>query len=105
MKPVHRVGRDRVFPSEEAREMKTKLLVVLMLAGSSLFAGPHVFIGFGVAPAPVAVYAPPPAPLASASSKPSKIKTRMARRVSTCDSPVSMQASAIVVGDWIHDRT
>lgn len=46
--------------------MKTKLLVVLMLAGSSLFAGPHVFVGFGVAPAPVAVYAPPPAPLAYA---------------------------------------
>ena len=46
--------------------MKAKLLLALMLAGSSLFAGPHVFVGFGVAPAPVAVYAPPPAPLAYA---------------------------------------
>jgi hypothetical protein len=27
--------------------MKTKLLAVLFLAGSSLFAGPRVFVGFG----------------------------------------------------------
>ena len=42
--------------------MKTKLLVFLMLAGSSLVAGPRFYVGFGVAPPPVAVYAPPPAP-------------------------------------------
>src|SRR5262245_222544 len=29
----------------------------------------------------------------------------MARLVSIWDSPVSMLASAIVVGDWMHDRT
>jgi WXXGXW repeat (2 copies) len=45
--------------------MKTKLLALLFVAGSSLFAGPHVFIGVGYgpgyyAPAPVAVYGPPP---------------------------------------------
>lgn len=48
--------------------MKTKLLAVLILAGSSIYAGPRVFIGFGggyVAPAPVVAYAPPPAPLAA----------------------------------------
>src|SRR5579859_5541570 len=40
--------------------MSTRLLILLVLvAGGSLFAGPHVFIGFGV-PAPVAVYGPPP---------------------------------------------
>ena len=43
--------------------MKTKLIATLMLAGSSLFAGPRVFFGAGVgvpiAPAPVVV-APAP---------------------------------------------
>jgi hypothetical protein len=52
--------------------MKTKLLALLLLAGScSLFAGPRVFVGVGfgggyvVAPPPppvVTYYAPPPAP-------------------------------------------
>ncbi len=40
--------------------MKTKLMVLLLLAGSSVFAAPRVFVGIGVgAPAPVAAYAPP----------------------------------------------
>ena len=47
--------------------MKTKLLAILLLAGSSMFAGPRVSIGFGVGvyappPPPVAYYAPPPVP-------------------------------------------
>jgi hypothetical protein len=47
--------------------MKTKLLALLLVAGGSLFAGSHVFIGLGAGygagyypPAPVAVYGPPP---------------------------------------------
>jgi WXXGXW repeat (2 copies) len=47
--------------------MKTKLLVILLLAGGSLFAAPRVFVGIGVGgyggPAPIVAYAPPPAPL------------------------------------------
>jgi hypothetical protein len=46
--------------------MKTKLLALLLLAGSTTFAGARVFVGVGfgyAAPAPVAVYAPPPAPV------------------------------------------
>jgi WXXGXW repeat (2 copies) len=40
--------------------MKSKLLAVLLLAGSSLFAAPAVVVGVGVgAPAPVVAYAPP----------------------------------------------
>ena len=45
--------------------MKTKLIATMMLAGSSLFAGPRVFFGVGVgvpvvpAPAPVVAYATP----------------------------------------------
>ena len=52
--------------------MKTKLLGLMLLAGSSLFAGPRVFFGFSVGggpryyapppPPPVAYYAPPVAP-------------------------------------------
>lgn len=47
--------------------MKAKLLAVLLLAGSSLFAAPRVFVGIGVGgyvgPAPVAAYvAPYPGP-------------------------------------------
>jgi hypothetical protein len=50
-------------PPEEAEKMKNKLLVLLFLAGSSLFAGPRFFVGFGVgpryyAPAPVYAYGP-----------------------------------------------
>jgi len=42
--------------------MKSKLFAVLLLAGTSLFAGPRFAIGFGFgyAPAPVRVYAAPP---------------------------------------------
>jgi hypothetical protein len=46
--------------------MKGKLLALFLLAGSTMFAGPHFGIGIGfgyVAPPPVAVYAPPPAPV------------------------------------------
>ena len=49
--------------------MKTKLLVLLLLAGGSVFARTHVFLGFGVgAPAPVygyypGYYPPPPPPV------------------------------------------
>ena len=47
--------------------MKSKLLAVLLFAGSAVFAGPRVFVGvgFGYPAAPVAYYAPPPAPLAA----------------------------------------
>ncbi len=45
--------------------MKSKLVALLFLAGTTVFAGPRFFFGVGVgyAPAPVAVYAPPPAPI------------------------------------------
>jgi hypothetical protein len=50
--------------------MKTKLIGILLLAGSSLFARSHVSVsvGFGPSygyyePAPVVVYAPPPPPV------------------------------------------
>ena len=52
--------------------MKTKLIGILLLAGSSLFARSHVSVsvGFGpsygygyYSPAPVVVYAPPPPPV------------------------------------------
>jgi hypothetical protein len=50
--------------------MKTKLLALILLAGGSLFARPHVFVGVGVGgfgygyyaappPAPIVAYAPP----------------------------------------------
>jgi len=50
--------------------MKTKLLAILLLAGSSVFAGPRVFFGVGFGggyyapppPAPVVSYYVPPAP-------------------------------------------
>ena len=46
--------------------MKTKLLAAVLLAGSSLFAAPGVFVGVGVggypAPPPVVAYAQPPCP-------------------------------------------
>ena len=48
--------------------MKTKLIVLALLAASSLLAQPRFYVGarFGYrAPAPVAVYAAPPAPLAA----------------------------------------
>lgn len=40
--------------------MKTKLLVLLLMAGSSLFAGSHVFFGIGVGGYGYGYYAPPP---------------------------------------------
>jgi len=49
--------------------MKTKLLVLLLMAGSSMFAATHFSFGVSVggypyyAPRPVAVYAAPPAPV------------------------------------------
>jgi hypothetical protein len=52
--------------------MKSKLLALFLLAGSSMFAGTHFFFGVGVggpgyyAPAPVVTYAPPPPPVAYA---------------------------------------
>ena len=49
----------------EEDDMKTKLLALVFLAGTGLFAQPRAFLGarFGYAPAPVAVYAAPPAPM------------------------------------------
>ncbi len=46
--------------------MKTKLLALVLLAGSSLFARPHVFFGIGVGG-----YGPPPRPVAVAYVPPS----------------------------------
>jgi hypothetical protein len=45
---------------QETTKMKTKLIATLMLAGSSLFAGPRIAFGVNVAVpvAPVAVVAP-----------------------------------------------
>src|SRR5579863_10372112 len=45
-----------------ARLMKAKWLVLLLLTGSSLFAGPRVFIGVGVGGFGYGYYAPPPPP-------------------------------------------
>jgi hypothetical protein len=43
--------------------MKRKLMVLFLLAGSSMFAGTRFLVGFGV-PAPVVTYAPAyPAPV------------------------------------------
>jgi hypothetical protein len=46
--------------------MKTKLIALALLAGSSLFAQVRFYAGarIGYAPAPVIMYAAPPAPLA-----------------------------------------
>ena len=47
----------------EETDMKSKLLALMFLAGTAtMFAGPRVVVGvgFGYAPAPVAVYAAPP---------------------------------------------
>ena len=48
--------------------MKTKLLAILLLAGSAALAGPRFFVGVRVggyypAPPPVVAYAPMPAPV------------------------------------------
>jgi hypothetical protein len=42
--------------------MKTKLLTVLLLAGSSLFAAPAVVVGVGIGGYGPGYYAPPPPP-------------------------------------------
>jgi len=42
--------------------MKSKLLALLLVAGSSAFAGTHVFFGVGVGPTVGYVAAPPPPP-------------------------------------------
>jgi hypothetical protein len=45
--------------------MKTRILVLLLLAGSSMFAATRVFVGIGVGGgygAPYGYYAPPPPP-------------------------------------------
>jgi hypothetical protein len=58
-------NRDR---GKEEDEMKTKLMALLLLAGSALMAGPRVFVGVGAgyaAPAPVYAYGPMPAPVYS----------------------------------------
>jgi hypothetical protein len=46
----------------EERLVKTKLLALLFLIGSSAFAGPRFFVGFGVGPAYGYYAAPPPPP-------------------------------------------
>ena len=46
--------------------MKTKLLALLFLVGSSMFGASRFYLGIGIggyAPRPIAVYAPPPAPV------------------------------------------
>ncbi len=43
--------------------MKTKLLTLLFLAGSSMFAGTRVFVGIGVGGFGPRYYAPPPPPV------------------------------------------
>lgn len=48
--------------------MKGKLLALVFLAGSTMFAGPRVFVGVGIgyaAPPPVYAYGPPPPPVAA----------------------------------------
>ena len=64
---------DGEWPPLRRTKMKTKLLALLLLAGSAAFAGPRFFFGVGVgpgfgyysAPPPVA-YAPPPVAYAPA---------------------------------------
>jgi hypothetical protein len=45
--------------------MKTKLLALLLFAGSSLFAGSRVFFGVGFGGPGYGYYAPPPPPVVS----------------------------------------
>jgi hypothetical protein len=45
--------------------MKTKLLALLLLGGSALFAGPRVFFGVGFGGPSYGYYAPPPPPVVS----------------------------------------
>src|SRR5262252_1689227 len=56
----------RRVAARRKKEMKTKLLALLFLAGSSMFAGTRFFVGFGVGgyyppppPAPVVTYVAP----------------------------------------------
>src|ERR1041384_5998095 len=62
---MFRFGPKNAFVSARSRDMKTKLLVGLLLGGSALFAATHVSIGIGVggygyAPPPAVAYAPAP---------------------------------------------
>ena len=55
--------------------MKSKVLALFLVAGSSLFAGPRVFFGIGFGggyapPPPVHYYAPPPPPPVYAYARP-----------------------------------
>ncbi len=49
--------------------MKIRLLALMLLAGTSMFAATHFYFGVGIgpryypAPAPIAAYYPPPAPV------------------------------------------
>src|SRR5579875_2330066 len=59
-------ARERRLGLEDELTMKTKLLALLLLAGSSVFAAPRVFFGVGVGVGPAYSYVaapPPPAPV------------------------------------------
>jgi len=43
--------------------MKSKILALFLLAGSTMFAGTRFFVGIGVGPGPGYYAAPPPAPV------------------------------------------
>jgi hypothetical protein len=45
--------------------MKFRVIALMLLAGSSVFAGSRFYFGVGIAPPPVVVYAPPPPPVAA----------------------------------------
>ena len=58
------------MPQDEWRKeekMKSKLMILAVMVGGSLFAQPRFYagVGYGYAPAPVAVVSAPPAPLVS----------------------------------------
>jgi hypothetical protein len=50
--------------------MKSKLLAIFLLAGSSLFAGTRFFVGVGVSGGGYGYYAPPPPPPVAVYSTP-----------------------------------
>ena len=60
--------------------MKTKLLALLLLAGSCVFAGPRVFFGVGFGGYGYGYYAPPPllSPMPTATSRPPTLRPAMA---------------------------